>query len=51
MTQKIRENLSVVAVLASFACALVLLVAARAAAEHASTPRLAKNAEIHAAPR
>jgi hypothetical protein len=52
MTQEIRKDLSVAAIMATMVCAAVLLISARAAAEHVvAEPPAAKNPEISARPR
>ena len=52
MTQEIRKDLSVAAIMATMVCAAVLLISARAAAEHvAAEPMAAKTPEISARPR
>jgi hypothetical protein len=51
MTQEIRKDLSVAAIMATMVFAALLLVSARAAAEHSSTVPPVKNPEISARPR
>jgi hypothetical protein len=51
MTQEIRKDLSVAAIMATMVCAAVLLISARAAAEHVAAEPAAKNPEISARPR
>jgi hypothetical protein len=51
MTQEIRKDLSVAAIMVTMVFAALLLVSARAAAEHSNTEPAAKNPEISARPR
>jgi len=52
MTQEIRKDLSVAAVMAMMVCAVLLLVSARAAADHVNSAHTAaKNPDIQARPR
>jgi hypothetical protein len=51
MTQEIRKDLSVAAIMATMVCAALLLISARAAAEHGAPETSAKNPEISALPR
>lgn len=54
MTQEIRKDLSVAAIMATMVCATLLLISARAAAEHVSViaePTAAKIPDISARPR
>lgn len=53
MTQEIRKDLSVAAVMAMMVCAVLLLISANAAAEHVQQqePTVARIPDIHARPR
>jgi hypothetical protein len=52
MTQEIRKDLSVAAIMATMVCAAVLLISARAVAEHVAAESVAaKTPEISARPR
>ena len=51
MTQEIRKDLSMAAIMATMVCAALLLISARAAAEHSASAPAAKNPEISARPR
>jgi hypothetical protein len=51
MTQEIRKDLSVAAIMATMVFAALLLISARAAAEHSAPAPAAKNPEINARPR